>query len=92
LIRLLYTPRFSKQLKKLNQNQKDALDQAVQHIARSPFIGTPKAHELSGIYVFKFRLINQEVLLAYRLITPDLVIFLKIGPHENFYRDLKREN
>ncbi|MBP6148222.1 MAG: type II toxin-antitoxin system RelE/ParE family toxin [Candidatus Planktophila sp.] len=89
---LLYTPKFLKQLKKLNQNQKLHLDKAILQVASDPFIGTSKAHELSGIYIYKFRLINQEVLLAYRVVSPDLVRLIKVGPHENFYRDLKREN
>jgi mRNA-degrading endonuclease YafQ of YafQ-DinJ toxin-antitoxin module len=79
-------------LKKLNQNQKYELDQVISQLATSQVKGTSKTHELSGIYVYKFRLVNQDVLLAYRVVTPELIYLLKIGPHENFYRDLKREN
>jgi mRNA-degrading endonuclease YafQ of YafQ-DinJ toxin-antitoxin module len=92
LIELLYTPRFLKQLKKYNQNQKEDLDLAISLIASAQAKGTAKAYELSGIFIYKFRLVNQEVLLAYRVVSPELIHFLKVGPHENFYRDLKREN
>ncbi len=92
MIQILYTTRFLKQLKKLNSNQKKELDQVLTLIATSRIKGTQKAHELSGIYIYKFRLVNQEVLLAYRVAEPDSIRLLKIGPHENFYRDLKREN
>ncbi|WP_223296707.1 type II toxin-antitoxin system RelE/ParE family toxin [Thiorhodovibrio frisius] len=39
--------------------------------------------------VYKFDCVNQPFLLAY-LSSEATRIFIAIGPHENFYRDLKR--
>jgi hypothetical protein len=44
--------------------------------------------------VHKFKLNNRETLLAYRLqpdkFNPQALILLAVGPHENFYVQLKR--
>jgi hypothetical protein len=33
---------------------------------------------------------HQLCLLAYRVLAEDTIKLLMVGPHENFYRDLKR--
>jgi hypothetical protein len=35
-------------------------------------------------------MINQVCLLAYRIFDPNTIKLLMVGPHENFYRELKR--
>jgi mRNA-degrading endonuclease RelE of RelBE toxin-antitoxin system len=88
---LLQTPRFSKQLKKLKKNQKEALDAAVKLIMANPLIGTQKRGELDYLRIYKFQMLKQQALLAYSYDDGKLIIkLLAIGSHENFYRDLKR--
>ena len=57
----------------------------------NPSIGEMKIGDLAGVRVHKFRVQQQEVLLAYEYNESDIVLYLlKLGSHENFYRDLKR--
>ena len=46
--------------------------------------------DLVGIGVYKFRMVNQLCLLSYRILDASSIKLLTVGPHENFYRDLKR--
>lgn len=88
-IHVLETNVFLRAYKKLHNNQKDAVDQAVAHIIRDPAIGEAKKGDLSGVYVHKFDCVNQLFLLAYEY-DPATRILLLVGTHENFYRSLKR--
>jgi len=88
---LLQTPRFSKQLKKLKRNQKEALDETVTMLVANPLIGVQKRGELDYLRVYKFKMLKQQALLAYSYDDGKLIIkLLACGTHENFYRDLKR--
>ena len=60
-------------------------------IAATPFVGRPKVDDLTGIYVYKFRAIGRTLLIAYVFLSEDWIQLTKVGSHENFYRDLKRE-
>ena len=66
------------------------LDEAVRFIAANPEIGEEKIGDLAGIRVYKFILSDQLILLAYRILDQSTIKLLTLGPHENFYRDLKR--
>jgi len=89
-MRILVTPTFERTVKKLRAKQKSALDEAVRAIADDPGIGETKVGDLAGIQVNKFRMGNLLTLLAYRVLDEDTLKLLMVGPHENFYRDLKR--
>lgn len=89
-MRLLITPTFERTVKKLHRPQKAALDDAVRAIASEPDIGQAKVGDLLGVQVYKFKMINQLCLLAYRVLDLHTIKLLMVGPHENFYRDLKR--
>lgn len=82
-------PAFKRVFKKLHKNQKKEVKKAIQEIIKTPHIGTAKRGDLTGIYVYKFKISTQEYLLAYEWI-PDEGILLALGVHENFYRNLKR--
>ena len=88
------SPSFSRVAKKLHARDKTTLDEAVKAIALAPLMGEEKRGDLLGVFVYKFKLNNQETLLAYELnpnkATPEEVVLLGIGPHENFYTQLKR--
>ncbi|OGB28469.1 MAG: addiction module toxin RelE [Burkholderiales bacterium RIFCSPLOWO2_12_FULL_61_40] len=91
---VMASPSFARVAKKLHGRDKRVLDQAVKEIANAPFLGEEKRGDLAGVFVHKFKLNNQETLLAYELNpnkqSPDVVVLLGVGPHENFYTQLKR--
>jgi mRNA-degrading endonuclease YafQ of YafQ-DinJ toxin-antitoxin module len=88
-VRVQQTGAFWRAYKKLHNNQKDAVDQAVADIVRDPSLGEAKKGDLSGVYVYKFDCVSQRFLLAYEY-DPASRVLLLVGTHENFYRDLKR--
>ncbi len=89
-MRILVTPTFARAVKKLHGQHKATLDEAVRTIATRPEAGDTKVGDLAGVQVYKFRMGNMPCLLAYRAIDSDTLKLLMVGPHENFYRDLKR--
>jgi mRNA interferase RelE/StbE len=90
-MRLLLTASFVRVIKKLRPQQKIDLDSALKLVRSDPSIGEAKVGDLLGVRVFKFRLFQQPCLLAYRILDEESVKLLTFGPHENFYRDLKRQ-
>ncbi|OYO28114.1 addiction module toxin RelE [Janthinobacterium sp. PC23-8] len=92
---ILVTPTFAKAIKKLHARDKLVVDKAVLAIATDPATGEEKKGDLAGIFVYKFKLNKQEVLLAYQLhpekVSPVSVRLLSLGAHENFYTELKRQ-
>jgi mRNA-degrading endonuclease RelE of RelBE toxin-antitoxin system len=80
---------FEKKVKKLNAKEKDELDNEIREIIDNPSIGSEKKGDLRGIFVHKFKLQNQMYLLAYRVIKDESLELIMLGPHENYYRDLK---
>lgn len=90
-MKILQANEFAKAIKKLSKQQKTMVDAAVKTITTNPAVGEMKIGDLIGVRVYKFRLNNQEVLLAYEYNEADIILYLlKLGSHENFYRDLKR--
>ena len=79
---------FSKRVKRLKTNQKQHLDIAVKEVISDPQIGVEKRGDLKGVYVHKFKIQGVQYLLSYRFMGEDLELIM-IGPHENYYRDLK---
>ncbi len=89
-MRIVQSLRFEKTVKRLHANQRRDLDQAVRAIAGEPEIGQAKLGDLAGVRVYKFRMVNQLVLLAYAYdAEADRLNLVELGSHENFYRDLK---
>jgi mRNA-degrading endonuclease RelE of RelBE toxin-antitoxin system len=88
------TKSFERIVKKLHEKDKKALDDAVRAILENHLAGDEKRGDLAGVFVYKFKLNAQETLLAYELIPnkkkPACVVLLAVGPHENFYANLKR--
>ena len=80
---------FEKKVKKFNKQEKNELDNVIRQIIQNPSLGTEKKGDLKGIFVHKFNLQNQLYLLAYRFASEDCLELVMIGPHENYYRDLK---
>ena len=85
------TRRFARQYKKLHDNTADDVNAAVDQVAQNPEIGERKKGDLAALRVFKFRSAEQLYLLGYTLKESVRLVYLEaVGPHENFYRDLKR--
>ena len=79
---------FEKRVQKFNKAEKLKLDSEINQIIQNPSIGTEKKGDLRGIFIHKFNLLNQLYLLAYRFSSDSLELIM-IGPHQNYYRDLK---
>ena len=80
---------FEKRIKGMHKREKEILDQEIRNIADNPSIGEEKKGDLKGIFVHKFKIKTAEYLLAYRMVERDMELIM-IGPHENYYRDLKK--
>ncbi|MBM3375631.1 MAG: type II toxin-antitoxin system RelE/ParE family toxin [Betaproteobacteria bacterium] len=89
-MRILITPTFERAVKKLHKQQKATIDEAVRTIVGQPEAGETKVGDLAGVRVYRFRMDNLMCLLAYRVLDDNTLKLLMVGPHENFYRDLKR--
>ena len=88
---LLTTPRFDRAFKKILPVEKKALDLAVKTVIANPLIGKMKTGDLSGIQVYKFRYLKEQMLLAYAVsLDRSRIVLMGYGVHENFYRDLMR--
>ncbi|RPH50111.1 MAG: type II toxin-antitoxin system RelE/ParE family toxin [Desulfobacteraceae bacterium] len=80
---------FEKKVKKMSKPEKEFLDREIKSIADDSQIGEGKKGDLRRIFIHKFKLKTLNYLLAYRKAGEDLELIM-IGPHENYYRDLKR--
>jgi mRNA interferase RelE/StbE len=88
-VEVLQSAAFARTYKRSHKNRQSDVDDAVALIVKNPLVGAPKRGDLLGVYVYKFKSQNQEVLLAYEF-DPNTRYLLLLGAHENFYRDLKR--
>lgn len=79
---------FENKVKKLSKQEKEILDDEIKKIAENPLIGEEKKGDLRGVHVYKFKVRSVQYLLSYRRIKAGLELIM-IGPHENYYRDLK---
>jgi len=85
------TRRFARIYKKLHDNAVAEVDAAIETVAQNPEIGEKKKGDLSDLWVYKFRCLGQLYLLGYTRDDGIRLVYLEaVGPHEDFYRDLKR--
>ena len=87
-MKIFQSSSFGKKVKKFKKKEKLALDNAIKEIAKNPSSGTEKKGDLRGIFVYKFKISRAEFLLSYRMVGEDIEL-ITIGPHENYFRDLK---
>ena len=88
---LKQTRRFARAYKKLHEQVATDVDIAAAAVAANPSVGERKKGDLADLFVYKFHSHNQLYLLGYTLDEAVRLIYLEaIGPHENFYRDIKR--
>lgn len=86
------TRRFARVYKKLTNTTLIAdTDAAVDAVADNPNVGERKKGDLAQLWVHKFRSQGLLYLLGYTREDAVRLVYLEaLGPHENFYRDLKR--
>lgn len=88
---LQQTRRFARAYKKLHDNVAADVDAATVVVAADPSVGERKKGDLAQLLVYKFRSQGQLYLLGYTVDDTVRLVYLEaVGPHENFYRDLKR--
>jgi len=84
-------PRYNRIKKKFPALFKKKLNEAEDEIAIDPSLGEEKRGDLKGIRVYKFKSFDQQILLAYQVNKDKKeVVFVAVGGHENFYKDLKQ--
>ena len=89
---LRQTRRFARAYKKLHDNVAADVDEATRVVAADPTVGERKKGDLAELFVYKFHSQNQLYLLGYTVDDEVRLVYLEaVGPHENFYRDLKRQ-
>lgn len=87
-MKIIQSRLFEQKLKKLTKDQKQELDEAIRAIVLNPETGEKKKGDLKLVYIHKFKISNTLFLLAYRF-SPDLIELIMLGPHENYYKNLK---
>jgi len=82
--------KYNRIKKKLPLPLRNQINFIEDEIALNPYSSERKKGDLKEVFVKKFPLLGEEYLLAYKVNERGReVIFLAIGGHENFYRDLK---
>ena len=79
---------FENKIKRFPKKEKNIVDQEIKKIIENPFIGEEKKGDRKGVFIYKFKIKTIQYLLSYRMINDDLELIM-IGPHENYYRNLK---
>lgn len=82
-------PRFKKYVKKLPLHLQQVILDAVECVVANPDSGELKKGDLAGFRVYKFNMVRQLILMAYKVENDSVVLYM-VGPHENFYKDLKK--
>ncbi len=88
-MKIIQSRSFEQRVKKFSHAQKTVLDEQIKLILENPSIGAEKKGDLSEVYVHKFKIKTIQYLLAYRF-NEELLELIMIGPHQNYYRDLKK--
>ncbi len=89
-IHIQQMPTFKRVYKKLHPSIRAHVNNAIKDVVNNPTIGHEKKGDLRGIFVYKFKVNQQEFLLAYEWDEANRLL-LALGVHENFYRDSKQK-
>lgn len=87
-MKVIQSRSFEKKVKRFRKQDKKILDKQVHKILDNPGIGQEKKGDLRGVFIHKFNIQTIQYLLSYRFVG-DALELIMIGPHENYYRDLK---
>jgi len=88
-MKIIQTRSFEQRVKKFNQAQKMILDKQIKLVIENTDSGDEKRGNLCEVYVHKFKIKTIQYLLAYHFNEEQLELIM-IGPHQNYYRDLKK--
>jgi mRNA-degrading endonuclease YafQ of YafQ-DinJ toxin-antitoxin module len=88
-MQVVQSGQFKKSYKKLHSNQLPEMNEAIKAIIADPNIGEKKHGDLSWLRVHKFKMLGQLTLVGYSIDNATLT-FVAFGPHENFYRDMRK--
>jgi mRNA interferase RelE/StbE len=89
IVEIIQAPLFAKQKKKLKKTQIKKLDEAVKTIMATPAVGREKSGDLQGVRVYKYKIGNKQILLAYEVVGTTLYLYT-FGSHQNFYQKLSK--
>lgn len=82
---------FEKQLKRLSEKDLKRVEDEIDLIIDDPLMGERKKGDLSYLWVHKFKLHGQLVLLGYSWKDQELELYLlSLGSHENFYDEMRK--
>jgi mRNA interferase RelE/StbE len=87
-MKIIQSGAFERKVKKLSARQKSQLDDAIRTILKNPFSGELKRGDFKTVYIHKFYIDKTLYLLAYSISTGQLELIM-LGPHENYYSQLK---
>ena len=87
-MQIIQSRSFERKVKKFTKREKKKLDEEIQKILNNPSIGSEKKGDLRDVFVHKSKIQTNPYLLAYRFFGENLELIM-IGPHENYYRDIK---
>ncbi len=87
-MKILQSRLFQQKVKKLSPKEKTILDGEIKKIVKDPALGVEKKGDLRGVFLHKFKIHSIQYLLSYRVNNENLELVM-LGPHENYYRDLK---
>jgi len=87
-MKIIQSRTFERKVKRFKKQEKRILDQEVRRIVDNPTLGEEKKGDLRGVFVHKFNVHSVQYLLSYQVVGNHLELIM-IGPHENYYRDLK---
>jgi mRNA-degrading endonuclease RelE of RelBE toxin-antitoxin system len=87
-LKIFQSRSFENKIKKFSKQEKGILDGEIKRIIENPSAGEEKKGDLRGVYIHKFKIKTIQYLLSYRMSNDGLELIM-IGPHENYYRDLK---
>lgn len=87
-MKVIQSRSFENKVKRFTSKQKKVLDKQIQKILDNPSVGQEKKGDLRGVFVYKLKIEATQYLLSYRFVKNALELVM-IGPHENYYRELK---
>lgn len=64
-IQILQMPSFKRAYKKLHSKERKMVDDAIEKLIKNPKLGEEKKGDLASVFVYKFKIHRQEMLLAY---------------------------
>ena len=88
-MKILQSRSFQNKVKKLSKQEKKQLDGEIKKIVNDLSVGVEKKGDLRGVFVHKFKVHSSRYLLSYRVKNENLELIM-LGPHENYYKDLKK--